>query len=758
MATLRRRRFLAVAAGATVSSVPRVGRAATGPWYTRCHRWGQTTASGPQDSFDLAFWRDQWKRSALDGVLVETSDQASDKDTFGRVTEAAHNDGFIVLAAIDSTSVSGDVLKSNPEWFARTGRGEPIPWDEGFAPCVNGPYRQTQLFGVFRELIDKAHPEGFAERGWSGLGRTTICYCENCAKLFRDSTGQALPLAVAWDDPIYRDWIRWNYARRLQVWEQSNQETKRIGGPDCLWIGMNAASRALQSAAFRDSHAIAQRTPVLLVDNQSRYEGGSFRQNAVEGRYLNGLPGSDKIVVETMAMYQQGRPFRRSGNPATEAHLWMLSGIAGGMQPCFRHVANRSDDRRQYEIAPPVFQWHKKNERYLANRTRIATIGLVWSQSSADFYGRNSIGMLAELPYQGMAHAIGTTNIPFVPIHIEDIERNAAGVTVLVLPNIGGMSDGECAAVRRFVERGGTLIATGVTSLYNQDGEPRSDFGLAPVLGAHIRGKVPDRMYFVTIQGSGSTGAASGRSGPGPGSLYVPGPYGGPAIAHTYLRLLPELAAKTHGPHHKGEPSAAGQRHAVLDGFQNTDILPFGGFLAELQVDSDRTMPCTFVPAFPQSPTDEIWMREPRTNIPALILGKYGKGNVAFLPADLDRRYGMDPIPDHGMLLRNLVRWAAGDRVPVSVEGPARVGTYLYRQENRLILHLVNETGADNQRALLDEPYSVGPLKIKVALPPGVKGRSVRLMVSESPVRHQRSHNVEFEIAQIRQHELVVIE
>ena len=72
----------------------------------------------------------------------------------------------------------------------------------------------------------------------------------------------------------------------------------------------------------------------------------------------------------------------------------MFSGIAGGFQPCFRHVGTHSGDRRQYEIAPPVFQWHKKNERYLLNRTPVAAEGLVWSQSSADFYGRDSAGML----------------------------------------------------------------------------------------------------------------------------------------------------------------------------------------------------------------------------------------------------------------------------------------------------------------------------------------------------------------------------
>jgi hypothetical protein len=320
------------------------------------------------------------------------------------------------------------------------------------------------------------------------------------------------------------------------------------------------------------------------------------------------------------------------------------------------------------------------------------------------------------------------------------------------------MSEQECAAVRRFVERGGTLIATGVTSLYDRDGEPQKDFGLADVFGAHINGSAPDRRLFITATTPSFTGAPRGHSGPGPGTLYVPGQYSGPAIAHTYLRLLPELAATTNGPHNSEEPQSSGKRHTVLAGFEETDIIPFGGFLTSLRVDQGREVLCTYVPPFPQTPTDEIWMRQPRTDRAALILGTYGKGKVAFLPADLDRRYGMDPLPDHGTLLRNLVLWAAGDRVDVTVDGPAMVGSYLYRQENRLILHLVNETGADNQRSLAGEISPVGPLKVKIKLPSGVKGGNLKLLVSEQSIRAHGTRSVEFEIARLMEHEVVVIE
>ena len=64
------------------------------------------------------------------------------------------------------------------------------------------------------------------------------------------------------------------------------------------------------------------------------------------------------------------------------------------------------------------------------------------------------------------------------------------------------------------------------------------------------------------------------------GGAFAPSPSG-----HTYLRLTPELRSRVDGPHVPGEPAPAGTRHPVLRGFDETDILAFGGTLSALRVD-----------------------------------------------------------------------------------------------------------------------------------------------------------------------------
>ena len=202
-----------------------------------------------------------------------------------------------------------------------------------------------------------------------------------------------------------------------------------------------------------------------------------------------------------------------------------------------------------------------------------------------------------------------------------------------------------------------------------------------------------------------------------------------------------------------------GERHAVLKGFDETDILPYGGMLSALRVDSSATVLATFIPAFPIFPPEDSWMRQPHTDIPALIANEVrSRGRVAFVPADLDRRHARENLPDHGDLLANLVRWAAGDTMPLHVEGAGFVDCHLYRQDTRLVLHLVNLTSAGTWRAPVDELIPVGPLHVSVRMPAGLRGKSVKLIVSRRAAKAELKRGwLSFDVPLVRDHELVVI-
>ena len=73
---------------------------------------------------------------------------------------------------------------------------------------------------------------------------------------------------------------------------------------------------------------------------------------------------------------------------------------------------------------------------------------------------------------------------------------------VLILPNIAALSDAQCEQLRDYVKRGGSIVATYETSLYDEWGKKRKDFGLADLFGASFTGKTegPMRNSYLSIR------------------------------------------------------------------------------------------------------------------------------------------------------------------------------------------------------------------------------------------------------------------
>ncbi len=488
-----------------------------------------------------------------------------------------------------------------------------------------------------------------------------------------------------------------------------------------------------------------------MLDSQSRNDSGGFQQNAEMGKLIHGILGWDKLIPESMPVYQMGRPtYRLASKPVPESRMWMIEGIAGGIQPWWHYVSAYHEDRRIYRTAGEVFAWHKKNEEFLINRIPVATVGVVWSQENNDFYGRDEADLMVDQPWRGITQALIRARIPYIPVHAGHIERDSKQLSLLVLPNLGIITDEQVAAIRRFVENGGGLFATGESSLYNIWGEIQPDFRLADLFGVHIENK--DGKKKITDK-----------------------------TLHTYLRLSPELRGNVDGPKTGKEPVPDGKRHEVLKGFEETDILSFGGVLEPLKVDSGAEVVMTFIPDFPIYPPEKAWMREPKTEIPGLILNTLSSGaqppsyppeggkmpiantfptgaRIAFLPADIDRQYARYNLPDHGNLLENLFRWASKDSIPLKVESPGLLDCNLYQQSNRLILHVVNLTSAGTWRQPVEEFIPVGPVKISVKLPDNVSGKKLKLLVSEQDISAEIKDGwMNFIIPTLIDHEVVIL-
>jgi hypothetical protein len=717
------------------------------PWYRRVRRWGQINITEDNaGDFDIEWWRKYWKRTQTQGIVLNAGGIVAyypskvphhrrakflgDHDLFGDLCRAAHEDGLVVFARMDSGRVDENFYRAHPDWFAVNIDGKPYVRDGLYTTCINGPYYSQHIPAILTEILTLYHPEGITDNSWEGLGRENPCYCENCKKNFRARTGKDIPRVKNWEDPVYLEWIAWNISRRLEQWDFNNRTTKSVGGSDCTWSGMISSSISGQASGFCNLKEICSHADIIMIDAQSRSNLGGFQQNSDTGKRIHGLVGWDKVVAESMAIYGP----RIASKPAPEAHMWMFEGFAGGIAPWWHTVSGYHEDRRRYHTVEPVYQWHKANEEFLFDRTPVATVGIVWSEENTNFYGRDEASLLVDLPTRGIAQALVRARIPYMAVNADHIDRDTKQLSLLILPNIGVMTDAQVASIRRFVEGGGGLIATGESSLYNKSGDCRADFALGDLFGAHLDVK--------SKTGSESTLRSWANE-----------------FYHTYLRLTPALRGKVDGPKNGTEPVVKGERHPVLKGFDETDIFPFGGLLESVITDSGAQVLMTFIPAFPTGPPENAFMREPVTDIQGLILNTTSGGSrIAFMPADIDRQFARYNLPDHGNLLANLFRWVSKDDIPLSVEGAGLIDCNIYHQPGRMILHLANLISAGTWRQPIDEYIPVGPLSVKVKLTEDVKGENLNMLVSGQKASAVVKNGwCEFKINSILNHEVVVL-
>ena len=171
------------------------------PWYKRTHIWCQVnlTENDPEEC-DPESYKEYWKATGTEGVVINCggivtyyksdfpylyrAKTLGDADYFGRWNQAARNAGLTVIARMDINATSKELYDVHPDWYCRDIQGHPILSQGRYVSCVNGGYYKELIPAVFREVIDKYHPDGFADNSWAGSGMKTICYCDNCKTLF----------------------------------------------------------------------------------------------------------------------------------------------------------------------------------------------------------------------------------------------------------------------------------------------------------------------------------------------------------------------------------------------------------------------------------------------------------------------------------------------------------------------------------------------------------------------------------------------
>ncbi len=686
------------------------------PWFDRPMRWAQLVlVENDPGRFDPDFWLDYFRRIHADGVCLSAggvvayypteialhhrSAWLGESDPFGYLVRGCRQMGMAIVARTDPHAAWDNVYQQHPDWIAVDAQGRKRRhWSnpELWVTCALGPYNFEFMTSVHREIAEAYQVDGIFSNRWAGHG---TCYCEHCVKNFHAFAGLDLPRANDRHDLAYQKYREWETARLKELWFLWDR-TIRSAKPTSRFI----------PNGFPDHVVTGALSDIFFTDHQARSGAIPPWSNGKRAKELRATMGMKPLGGIFSIGLEERYRWKDSVQSDAEVRIWVAEGTANNMRPWFVKFSGTLYDRRWLKTIDDLYQWHYRAEPYLRNVAPVARVGMVYSEQTRRYYGGQRWQQQSQGHELGMYHALIESRIPFEMVNDRLLGADRLKpFKLLILPNIAALSEVQCEQLRQYVKSGGNLCATFETSLYDERGQRRDDFGLADLFGVSCQDNVDGPMR------------------------------------NSYLRL-------------RANP-ATGRFHPVLDGLEDAYRIVNGIWRLNVKPRAEFPSPVTLIPSYPDLPMEHVYPRQPETDIRELYLREIDNGRIAYIPWDIDRTFWEIMNVDHGRLLRNVFAWTLNEEPPVRVTGPGILDVTVWQQTQSMTVHLVNLTNPMMMKGPFREMIPLGEQKVQVQVPRDAKVRQVRCLVAGQALEYEaRDSHVVFTVPSILDREVVALD
>ena len=702
---INRREFIVMPAASAALAGALVAADSEVPWQRKIRRLGQINMTEHDPvAMDVEAWADYWASLKVDAVMVSVTGilafyqtkvpfhrkgkYLGDRDFFGDCCSAAKKRGIRVIARMSPDLNWEDAVAAHPEWFQHDAEGRAIHHTEDprlFRTCMFSTYMTDYMPAIMREINSLYDVDAHFTNAWPPLGSLPVCHCDECRRLPKAGSIEY------WDKFNERIVYLWKlYDAIAKEKKPSNFFFANLGG------GIGSTANLVQ---------LGELCEWFQCDNQGRGgEPASIWGCTLQGRVCRAVQ-KGKMATNVTAAWSTGVPrWRNVYKSEQEQRMWLDETLASGMVPYHHFVGaekGMGEDRRWLEPARLYFNWMARHDAHFVNRRSIANIGVVMGQRTRLFYKTPRSAPGSEY-MDGLYYALLEGRHLFDFVHEEKLTpEELKPYTALLLPNIALLSELQCRQLAAYVEAGGSLLATFETSLYDERGRRRSDFGLADVFG---------------IRKAGDAIATS---------------------ANGYM-------ARIEKP------------HAILDGFSNTNWIPGAEYRIPLAPVEAPVL--TVVPGFPGYPPELSYPPQPHTSEPAVVLREKGKSRLAYFPGDIERTMWCTGHTDLDRLLRNSIAWVVGASRPVTIEGDGIIEAFAWETSAGFAVHLLNYTNPAMFRGYLRTFYPIGAQKVRMQLPPARRVTRVELLRAEVNVPFRAAGGaIEFTVPKVVDYEVAAL-
>lgn len=716
---------LAVSAGLRPFGLSPASAADAPDWVWHPMRWVQINFTDDDPGrFDPRFWLDFMRRTSTQGACLsaggivafyptevpfhQRSHALRTMDLFGDMAKACKASGLRVLARVDPSVVHADALAAHPEWVARSSDGKPRkhPDDPSiYLSCPNGPFSFGWVPEVIREIMTKYPVDGIFGNRWSG-GLVGVCYCDVCKSEFRAASGMDLPASLFnRQDPAAVAYQRWSDEKRYAQMKAYNLAARSVN-PQALFAPGSSWQRL-------DPKRLRETFRTIYADQQQRAASNpiwSAGRGAKEAACI--MQGTGPISGSVNVAQME---FKDSVQSIDETLAFMHDGMAQGFRPWLIKFKAEVFDKRWVEPVERTFVWHARHERYFRNTANLAQVAMMQSlQTNNGFRSGGAINMQPvsamtaggnEASLNGAYQALLDARVPFSLVDDRELDLAVLGqYRTILLPNIACLSDSQCESIRQYVLSGGAIVATGETSLYDENGIERKNFGLSDLFGCDYAGAVDKK------------------------------------VANAYISV--------DGP------------HPLTLGLDDTPRIAGGTRIVRIKPAGEQSRaPLRLIRSYPQQPAEEAYPREPTSDVPMVFARPFGKGRVVYFPFNLDQLFWEQAARDHFILLRNAVAWASNNQQPMTVSGAGLLDVSYFRQAKSVAAHLVNLNNPSALKGYMHETVPVGPFSVSLDLPGGARPIKVRLLEAEKDAVFRRDRDrLIVTVPRVALHEVIAVD